>query len=298
MKKTAHSIIRLLAIVSLLMICSQAQAITKRALLVGISDYGASINASSNQWSNIHGANDVELVSKTLKLQGFRITSITNKNATARRIRKELKSISSSCRKGDVVYIHLSCHGQPFEDKNGDEEDGWDESFVPFDAHLYYEQNVYSGNKHLTDDILNTYLIKIRKKIGEHGILYVTIDACHAGNSYRDSEEDIYRGTGKGFSKNNKIYKVPKTQKRYFKIDDIRGYSPIVMLEACQSHQRNTEIYIKDTYYGPLTYAIYKTLQTKNIDKQAKWTKDLDSTMQDLLPSWNRQKMVVECSIK
>ena len=70
------------------------------------------------------------------------------------------------------------------------------------------------------------------------------------------------------------------------------------MLEACQSHQRNTEIYIKDTYYGPLTYAIYKTLQTKNIDKQAKWTKDLDSTMQDLLPSWNRQKMVVECSIK
>ena len=57
-------------------------------------------------------------------------------------------------------------------------------------------------------------------------------------------------------------------------------------------------IYIKDTYYGPLTYAIYKTLQTKSIDKEAKWTKDLDSTMQDLLPSWNRQKMVVECGIK
>lgn len=231
-------------------------------------------------------------------LNGFSIRELKNANATYDNIIKELNYLTKKTKEGDIVYIHFSGHGQPFEDINGDEHDDWDESFVPFDAHLYYEENVYSGNKHLTDDILNTYLIKIRKKIGEHGILYVTIDACHAGNSYRDSEADIYRGTGKGFSKNNKIYKVPKTQKRYYNIDDIRGYSPIVMLEACQSHQRNTEIYIKNTYYGPLTYAIFKTLQTKSIDKQAKWTKDLDSTMQDLLPSWNRQKMVVECSIK
>ena len=268
-----------------------AHAQKRNALLVGISTYG-----DNTGWKNIHGANDVDLMKSVLN--GFSIRELKNANATYDNIIKELNYLTKKTKEGDIVYIHFSGHGQPFEDINGDEHDGWDESFVPFDAHLYYEQNVYSGNKHLTDDILNTYLIKIRKKIGEHGILYVTIDACHAGNSYRDSEEDIYRGTGKGFSKNNKIYKVPKTQKRYFKIDDIRGYSPIVMLEACQSYQRNTEIYIKDTYYGPLTYAIYKTLQTQSIDKQAKWTKNLDSTMQDLLPSWNRQKMVVECSIK
>lgn len=276
----------------ILLSCSLlTQAQNKRALLIGISQYG-----NNTGWKNIHGANDVDLMKSVLN--GFSIRELKNANATYDNIIKELKYLSKKTKEGDIVYIHFSGHGQPFEDINGDEQDGWDESLVPFDAHLYYEQNIYSGNKHLTDDILNTYLIKIRKQIGEHGILYVTIDACHAGNSYRESEEDIYRGTGKGFSKNNKIYKVPKTQKRYFKIDDIRGYSPIVMLEACQSHQRNTEIYIKDTYYGPLTYAIYKTLQTQSIDKQAKWTKDLDSTMQDLLPSWNRQKMVVECSIK
>ena len=257
-----------------------AHAQKRNALLVGISTYG-----DNTGWKNIHGANDVDLMKSVLN--GFSIRELKNANATYDNIIKELNNLSKKTKEGDIVYIHFSGHGQPFEDINGDEQDGWDESFIPLDAHLYYEQNVYSGNKHLTDDILNTYLIKIRKKIGEHGILYVTIDACHAGNSYRESEEDIYRGTGKGFSKNNKIYKVPKTQKRYFNIDDIRGYSPIVMLEACQSYQRNTEIYIKDTYYGPLTYAIYKTLQTKSIDKQAKWTKDLDSTMQDLLPSWN-----------
>ena len=268
-----------------------AHAQKRNALLVGISTYG-----DNTGWKNIHGANDVDLMKSVLN--GFSIRELKNANATYDNIIKELNYLTKKTKEGDIVYIHFFFFFQPFEDINGDELDGWDEVFFSFVAHLYYEQNVYSGNKHLTDDILNTYLIKIRKKIGEHGILYVTIDACHAGNSYRDSEEDIYRGTGKGFSKNNKIYKVPKTQKRYFKIDDIRGYSPIVMLEACQSYQRNTEIYIKDTYYGPLTYAIYKTLQTKSIDKQAKWTKDLDSTMQDLLPSWNRQKMVVECSIK
>ena len=278
-------------ILILLSCCLLTHAQNKRALLIGISQYG-----NNTGWKNIHGANDVDLMKSVLN--GFSIRELKNANATYDNIIKELNYLTKKTKEGDIVYIHFSGHGQPFEDINGDEHDGWDESFVPFDAHLYYEENVYSGNKHLTDDILNTYLIKIRKKIGEHGILYVTIDACHAGNSYRDSEEDIYRGTGKGFSKNNKIYKVPKTQKRYYNIDDIRGYSPIVMLEACQSHQRNTEIYIKDTYYGPLTYAIYKTLQTQSIDKQAKWTKDLDSTMQDLLPSWNRQKMVVECSIK
>lgn len=278
-------------ILILLACCLLTQAQNKRALLVGISQYG-----NNTGWKDIHGANDVDLMKSVLN--GFSIRELKNANATYDNIIKELNYLTKKTKEGDIVYIHFSGHGQPFEDINGDEHDGWDESFVPFDAHLYYEENVYSGNKHLTDDILNTYLIKIRKKIGEHGILYVTIDACHAGNSYRDSEEYIYRGTGKGFSKNNKIYKVPKTQKRYYNIDDIRGYSPIVMLEACQSHQRNTEIYIKNTYYGPLTYAIFKTLQTKSIDKQAKWTKDLDSTMQDLLPSWNRQKMVVECSIK
>ena len=178
-----------------------AHAQKRNALLVGISTYG-----DNTGWKNIHGANDVDLMKSVLN--GFSIRELKNANATYDNIIKELNYLSKKTKEGDIVYIHFSGHGQPFEDINGDEQDGWDESFVPFDAHLYYEQNVYSGNKHLTDDILNTYLIKIRKKIGEHGILYVTIDACHAGNSYRESEEDIYRGTGKGFSKNNKIYKV------------------------------------------------------------------------------------------
>ena len=262
----------------------------KRALLVGISEYGANTG-----WKSIHGANDVDILTKVLK--GFTIRELKNSNATYDNIIKELNYLRKQSKEGDLVYIHFSGHGQPYEDSDGDELDGWDESFVPYDVHLYYEKNVYSGNKHLIDDKLNTYFVNIRKKLGESGFLYVTIDACHAGNSYRESDEDIYRGTGKGFSRNNKLYRVPKVQKQYYKIDNNSGLAPVVMLEACQAHQRNTEINVNGMYYGPLTYAIYLTLQTKSIDKQAIWIEGLPLTMKELLPSWNKQKMVVESSV-
>ena len=262
----------------------------KRALLVGISEYGANTG-----WKSIHGANDVDILTKVLK--DFTIRELKNSNATYDNIIKELNYLRKQSKEGDLVYIHFSGHGQPYEDSDGDELDGWDESFVPYDAHLYYEKNVYSGNKHLTDDKLNTYFVNIRKKLGESGFLYVTIDACHAGNSYRESNEDIYRGTGKGFSKNNKLYRVPKVQKQYYKIDNNSGLAPVIMLEACQAHQRNTEINVNGMYYGPLTYAIYLTLQTKSIDKQAIWIEGLPLTMKELMPSWNKQKMVVESSV-
>lgn len=282
--------IRLVIIIFLLSCSFLTHAQKKRALLVGISEYGANTG-----WKSIHGANDVDILTKVLK--GFTIRELKNSNATYDNIIKELNYLRKQSKEGDLVYIHFSGHGQPYEDSDGDELDGWDESFVPYDAHLYYENNVYSGNKHLTDDKLNTYFVNIRKKLGESGFLYVTIDACHAGNSYRESNEDIYRGTGKGFSKNNKLYRVPKVQKQYYKIDNNSGLAPVVMLEACQAHQRNTEINVNGMYYGPLTYAIYLTLQTKSIDKQAIWIEGLPLTMKELMPSWNKQKMVVESSV-
>ncbi len=301
MKKTAHSIIRLLAIVSLLMICSQAQAITKRALLVGISDYGASINASSNQWSNIHGANDVELVSKTLKLQGFRITSITNKNATAQRIRKELKSLSNSCRKGDVVYIHFSCHGQPFEDRNGDEEDGWDESIIPYDAPKVFIKGKYEGTNHILDDELHGYFQRIRQAIGTTGFLCVVIDACHAGGSQRgedfDEDEPICRGTKDAFSPNGKTYRPRVNTNGHFTIPSGDKLGNIVILEACRSYQSNYEIKQDGKYYGPLTYYINKALSTLSLAPSLKWVQEVKRLM-DRDQRLTKQNMVYETSLK
>ena len=301
MKKTAHSIIRLLAIVTLLMICSQAQAITKRALLVGISDYGASINASSNQWSNIHGANDVELVSKTLKKQHFKTTIITNRNATAQRIRKELKSLSNSCRKGDVVYIHFSCHGQPFEDRNGDEEDGWDESIIPYDAPKVFIKGKYEGANHILDDELHGYFQRIRQSIGATGFLCVVIDACHAGGSQRgedfDEDEPICRGTKQAFSPNGTTYRPRVNTNGHFTIPSGDNLGSIVILEACRSYQSNYEIKQDGKYYGPLSYYINKALSTLNLAPNLKWVQEVKKLM-DRDRRLTKQNMVYETSLK
>ena len=133
---------------TILLTCLPVYSQTKRALLVGISDYP---QKESDAWTNIHGANDVFLLSPTLKEQGYTTKVLTNKSATAKGIRKELNNLVASCKQGDIVYLHFSCHGQPFEDLDGDEEDGWDEAIIPYDAQKVYEAGKYEGQNHILD---------------------------------------------------------------------------------------------------------------------------------------------------
>ena len=142
----------------LLSCCVFTQAQNKRALLVGLSHYG-----KATGWNDIHGTNDIDLI-KT-KLKGFSIKELRNSSATYDNIISELRSLERESKEGDTIYIHLSGHGQPVEDYNGDELDGWDESFIPFDAHMIYNKLTYDGSKHLTDDILHKHYELLQKDL-------------------------------------------------------------------------------------------------------------------------------------
>ena len=50
---------------------------TKRALLIGISDYG-NTDEDPNKWANISGANDVFLLTPLFNEQGFNVTSLVD----------------------------------------------------------------------------------------------------------------------------------------------------------------------------------------------------------------------------
>ena len=273
---------------------------SKRAFLVGISNYSSNLHlADGKGWNDIHGENDVKLLVPTLKKQGFSIQKLCNKEATANNIRKSLTSFSQKCKSGDIVYLHFSCHGQPFEDYNGDESDGWDEALVPFDALKEYQQGKYSGENHITDDELNSYLKTIRNRVGLQGFVYVVIDACHAGSSYRgDEDEDsvVIRGTDKGFSKSNKQY-APRIDKRgKIKVEKSANMANICILEACRSYQVNSEIRAYEKYYGSLSYYVNKTLQSTKLDKNISWTEQVSQLMnQDT--RLVRQNPVIETSM-
>ena len=178
-----------------------------RALLIGISDYSPQYN-----WNTISGTNDIDLIKGVLK--GFSVKELRNENATYKNIIKECERLIQQSKPADIVYIHFSGHGQPVEDYDGDEADGWDEAFVPYDAGEKYIQGVYEGDKHFIDDTLNGLLEQLRVKLGPSGALYVVMDACHAGEQFRGEEDDDeapVRGSIMGISKNDKHF-VAKLQ--------------------------------------------------------------------------------------
>lgn len=288
-------------ILVILLIAIPVNAQNKRALLIGIASY-PTYKIDKLGWNEIHGDNDVKLISRSLKNQGFNVNTLINKQATAKGIRKALSDMVSRTKHGDIVYIHFSGHGQPYEDLNGDEEDGWDEAIIPYDAGARYVANVYEGNNHIVDDELNGYINQIRNKAGVNGFVYVVIDACHAGGSSRgdeyDDEEEIFtRGTCVGFSEANKRY-APRIDKRpVIRVPQREGVAGTCYIEACRSYQSNCEIKVGNQYYGPLSYYINEVLKNNHLTSKTKWVEEVRNKMQQdkrLI----KQNMVIETNVK
>ncbi len=281
-------------------VTTSLKAQTKRALVVGISEYP---HSDRDSWGTIHGANDADLITPMLKRQGFTIVKISNKTATAKRIRKELDNLVSSCKSGDQVYLHFSCHGQPYEDLDGDEEDGWDESIIPYDALMVYQKGKYEGTKHIIDDELHCYFQKLRRKVGGKGLVCVVVDACHSGGASRgeddtedDGEEAYVRGTKRGFSPQGKDFRPRINAKGNFVIPQEVGLADIVILEACRSYQSNYEIKQSGKYYGPLSYYISQVLSKQPIAHSIGWVLEVKKLM-SADRRLTRQNMVYETSL-
>lgn len=232
----------------------------KRAFMVGISNYRTN---GYKVWNNIHGAQDIVLLMPELEKKGFNAYTLLNEQATYHGILNALNHFIANTMKGDIVYIHFSCHGQPVEDgllgDEKDEKDGWDEALIPIDAGKEYDAQGYKGERHVTDDMLNVYFSRLRKKIGATGMLYVAMDACHAGTVSRKGLETV-RGTNEGLTEKGMKYNPPKDNVRHYHLKNMKGVSPVLFLEACKSNERNTEIRIRGKEWGALSYNICDAL--------------------------------------
>ena len=271
-----------------------ALAETKRALLIGISDYGNEME-DPTKWDNINGVNDIKILSPLFKEQGFQVSTLVDGQATHDGIINALKNIIKDSEPGDVVYVHFSMHGQPFEDLNGDEEDGWDEALIPVDAQMEYKEGVYEGQNHLLDDELEIYFNDIRTKIGPTGNLYVVLDACHSGSASRGDNSKV-RGVKEGFTRSGKPYIVDRTKESndYFDVDTKPGQSPVMFVEACRSYQANKEVRDKTTnkWYGPLSFYIAQAMENNEIVGSEGWLESIRKEMDKK----TKQNMVIERS--
>lgn len=228
------------------------KSVMKRALVIGLGQQ------KDENWGKINGDKDVPYVHKMLKNAGYKdIRTLINKQATKAGIVSAFKLLTSSCRKGDIVYVHFSGHGQQVTDVNGDEwPDSLDEAWIPYDAYLIYGKND-RGEKHLIDDEINLLLMAIKNKIGDDGKLLVVVDACHSGDSSRgdddDDDEVVTRGVWNEFViPVNRKMKSKKAPERW------------LTLSACKDFQLNQEI--KNPQVGKLTYALYMISQKKEVN--------------------------------
>lgn len=226
---------------------------TKRGLVIGLGQY------QDRTWGTIHGDMDVPLVKSMLTSCGYNdIATMVNKEATKAGILTAFGNLSKRCKKGDIVYIHFSGHGQQITDVNGDEDDGWDEAWIPYDAMFAYSSS-YRGENHLVDDEIAIWMSKIKQKIGDTGKLLVVVDSCHSGDSLReDNGEEVFcRGATDDFiiPIKNKPHRSAKTKENW------------LTLTACRDYQVNCEVKtIKGNYYGMLSFALcnyYKYLRNK-----------------------------------
>lgn len=258
----------------------------KQALLIGISDYG-NPNKDADKWTNINGTNDVELLAPKLTKQGFSVTTLKDSQATKSAIINSFNNLVKKSNKGDIVYIQFSMHGQPVEDLNGDEEDGWDEALIPYDAKLQYQKGVYEGENHLLDDELEVYFNQIRSKIGTQGKLFVIMDSCHSGSSSRgsDDEDEIVRGSNTGFSPNGKYFKADRStnDNDYFKVSNNPGMGPVVFLEACRAYEKNREIRDNNNVsFGRISYFIAEIMDKQDITANDSWMETVKEEVEKL----------------
>ncbi len=222
---------------------------SRLALLIGIGDYPA-----ESGWNRIHGDNDIPIIKEMLLRQGFGegdISVLLNSSATKANILAEFDALCLRAGKGDAIYIHFSGHGQQVTDLDGDEDDGFDEAWIPYDARKSYESGVYEGENHILDDEINELLSRLRARVGERGKIVVVADACHSGSGSRgllNEDEDVFvRGTADKFLLPGGKQMRPRRQ------------SPVkwLFIAACKPYQTNYEYRTEDgSYYGALSYVI------------------------------------------
>lgn len=218
----------------------------KRAIVIGLGQQ------ADNNWGKINGDKDVPFILNTLRDAGYQrenIVTLINSQATKKNIVLALEGIVKRSQKKDIVYIHFSGHGQRVTDINGDEEDGWDEAWIPYDAYREYCDRD-KGEKHMIDDEIYQFLKMIKKKVGKDGKILVTVDACHGGGStfrmktYNYGSHITIRGVPDNF-----VIPGKRSPKKNKKPEDW------LTLSACKSHQYNQEMKIPRV--GILTYALY-----------------------------------------
>lgn len=235
---------------------AEPDARPRLALLVGVQDYpnlGAHRQLSGSR-------NDVRLVRSLLVDRfGFRpdqIVTLLDDQATGASIRSEMQRLVerlgavSADGPGVQVVFYFSGHGSRVPDQEEghpdcDEEDGLDETLVPYDA----EEE--GGDRDLRDDDLYRFVEAVCS--AGRARVWTVLDCCHSGTGVRGvttirrlDRDVVPRGPTSGEPRKIKPKRLP---------DDA------VVLSACRATEVEPEYRESDQSYGLLTRFLVEVLR-------------------------------------
>lgn len=205
---------------------------TKYALLVGINYKGTD--------AALRGCiNDVRsMKSYLVNNRGYseeNITVLTEEDSiapTCGNIKHELGKLilKSHSQEAEELWLHYSGHGSNTRDRDGDEDDGKDETIVPLD---------FRRSGMITDDQLHDYLEHLPKKCK----MYCIFDCCHSG-TILDLKYQY-----KGHSRNAVESPNPA----------LKGN--VLMISGCMDTQTSADAKISRKWQGAMTDAYIKCIK-------------------------------------
>lgn len=230
----------------------------KFALLVSINKY----KAGKDVITELSGAeNDTDLMFDLLVQDyGFdknNIEVLKGANATADNIRKGFDRLiqkaleSKKANKEAIIVFHYSGHGsqvpnQP-DDKDDEQDDGKDETIVPYDSRQ-------GGIHDIRDDELDDYFAELSQSTPNITLIF---DSCHSGTASRGDENLIAR-----LVDDDKPEKNPYKPKSNLRALDRAG--KYVTLSAAASYQRAYERDKRrpnEKPHGTFTYYLVQALK-------------------------------------
>ena len=257
---------KLLFVLSLLLTSINAFCQHKLAMIVAIGQYPANSGLRP-----IAAVSDVKYIRSILNKNGFddsNIKTLINEQATKSLILEGLTNMATKAKKKDIIVLHFGCHGQQIRDQRTveqgkDEDDGYDETLLPYDAKAKYNPTGYRGENHLRDDDLYPKLMAIRQKIGPEGSLLVLLDACNSGTGTRSESVAGSRGEPIPFpdpeNPIDSLADVPDVQKGFF--DNMSdSFSNMVVISGSGPHQVNKQVLVNKEELGALSYAFCKAM--------------------------------------
>jgi hypothetical protein len=259
----------------------------KKALLIGINYKGTS-SALSGCINDVHAIRDF-LMKNRWPSDDRHILCLVDDSPqphlqpTRQNILEAMRWLVRGATAGDSLFFHFSGHGATVEDKDGDEQDGLDDTICPVD---------YARAGMIVDDEMNHILVKA---LPAQVRLTALFDCCHSGSALdlpftyhadgqlktNDSALKRIAGGGKNIGMNAMRGNFAGAMSGAMSLvksftsgsgmsseqrQQLKGnaFADVIMLSGCKDAQTSADAAFNGMAGGAMTYAFIETMKQFN----------------------------------